>query len=318
MILPVTTHILILGAGAWGMALAHSMVRKGHQVHLWSRDPVEGPLPAEITIVLQPDRHCHYALALMVVPSQGVRDTIRHIRDQVQHTLPIVIASKGLEVATGSWLTEVVAIEMPHAPVALLSGPNFAHEVRQGLPAAFTLACHDQKLGKHLASILGSRLFRPYLSADVMGVQVVGAAKNVLAIACGIVQGKGLGENALAALITRGIAEINSLSIALGGKSETMLEMAGIGDIVLTCRSSKSRNFSLGERLGQGQGLEQALEQSAGVSEGVTTCQVIAGIAQKQAVEMPILQAIYAITHGVLTIDQAIETLLTREMAHCC
>jgi glycerol-3-phosphate dehydrogenase (NAD(P)+) len=225
---------------------------------------------------------------------------------------PVVLCAKGLEQATGKLLGEVLGETIPHATQAVLSGPSFAADVARGLPAALTLAIADEALGQVLASALGSRTLRIYWSSDTTGVQLGGAVKNVLAIAAGIVDGKGLGASAHAALVTRGFAELRRFGEALGARADTLMGLSGLGDLLLTCGSPQSRNMSLGRALGQGQTLQAVLGSRRSVAEGVFTAAAVAKVAADKGVDMPICQAVSAIVEGRLTVDAAIEALLSR------
>jgi glycerol-3-phosphate dehydrogenase (NAD(P)+) len=226
--------------------------------------------------------------------------------------VPLVLAAKGIELSTGLMLDAVLREVLPDRPLAVLSGPTFAREVARGLPTAITLAAEDESLGEALAQALGSAAFRPYWTDDVTGVLVGGAVKNVIAIACGIVAGRRLGENARAALLTRGMAEMLRLARALGARRETLMGLAGLGDLVLSATSAQSRNYALGERLGQGLGLADAQGSSQGVTEGVATAGAVVQLAQRHEVEMPIAEAVDAVLHRGAAIDEAMEGLLSR------
>jgi glycerol-3-phosphate dehydrogenase (NAD(P)+) len=226
--------------------------------------------------------------------------------------VPAVICAKGIEMTTGALMAEVVAAELPEAPVAVLSGPTFAIEVARGLPAAITLACADAALGQSLVEAIGTATFRPYLADDVVGVQVGGAVKNVLAIGCGIVEGRALGDNARAALITRGLAELMRFAAAKGGKAETLMGLSGLGDLILTASSSQSRNYSLGFALGEGRTLAEVLGSRHSVTEGVWTAGIVARQAAAMGLEMPIATAVEAILHHGAAVDDAVRGLLAR------
>jgi glycerol-3-phosphate dehydrogenase (NAD(P)+) len=249
---------------------------------------------------------------LMVAPAQHVRrvsaDLARHLRPGT----PVVICAKGLEQASGKLLGEIMRATLPEATLAALSGPSFAADVARGLPAALTLACPDEELGQRLAQSLGYRHFRLYWSSDVVGVQLGGAVKNVLAIAAGIVEGRKLGASAHAALVTRGFAEMRRCGEALGARPDTLMGWSGLGDLLLTCGSPQSRNMSLGRALGQGQTLGAVLGSRRSVAEGVYTAAAVVRVAGERGVDMPIAQAVHAIVEGRLGIDAAIEALLSR------
>jgi glycerol-3-phosphate dehydrogenase (NAD(P)+) len=257
-------------------------------------------------------------VVLLVVPSQFVRDVARRIEAILPAGVPVVICSKGIEGETGALMTEVVAEVMPGAPLAVLSGPSFAHEVAAGQPTAVTIAATDAALAPHslaarVAVTLGTPTFRPYLADDPIGVQVGGAVKNVLAIACGIVAARGLGANTRAALVTRGLAEIQRLALALGAHRDTLCGLAGLGDIALTCASEQSRNFSFGLALGGGDAASHVRDNGA-VVEGAVNARSVVALARRLGVEMPICEGVAAIVHDGAPIDRIIEQLLTRPL----
>src|SRR5581483_2115114 len=229
---------------------------------------------------------------------------------------PLVIAAKGIERATGALLNEIAAELLPAAPVAVLSGPSFAAEAARGLPTAVAFASTHPELVAALMTAMAHGAFRPYGSDDPVGVEVAGAVKNVLAIACGIVLGRGLGENARAALITRGLAEVTRLALAKGGRAETLMGLAGIGDLILTCTSMKSRNTSLGFELGKGKSLAEVLAGRHSIAEGVTTAAAVTGLAARIGVDMPIAAAVNRILIDPEAIDDAIRALLARPLKH--
>ena len=234
------------------------------------------------------------------------------LAQQLADGKPLVLCAKGLEQASGKLLGEVVSEALPQARAAVLSGPSFAADVVRGLPAALTLACADEELGTQLVDTLGYRQLRLYRSTDIIGTQLGGAVKNVLAIAAGIVEGRALGASAHAALVTRGFAELRRFGEALGARPETLMGLSGLGDLLLTCGSPQSRNMSLGRALGQGQTLESILGARRSVAEGVYTAAAVARVAAEKGIDMPIAQAVHAIVAGKLTVDAAIEALLSR------
>ena len=318
----------VIGGGAWGTALAQTLRLAGRRVRLWAR---EAEVVSEITgshintaflpgVPLDPDLRATTDLAdiaaqdavLMVAPAQHVRAVSRELAKFLQAGKPVVLCAKGLEQATGKLLGEVLAETIPQATQAVLSGPSFAADVARGLPAALTLATADEALGQTLAIALGYRHLRIYWSSDTIGVQLGGAVKNVLAIAAGIVDGKGLGASAHAALVTRGFAELRRFGEALGARADTLMGLSGLGDLLLTCGSAQSRNMSLGRALGQGQTLASVLGSRRSVAEGVYTAAAVAKVAADKGVDMPICQAVSAIVAGKLTVDAAIEALLSR------
>ncbi len=319
----------VIGGGAWGTALAVSAMRAGRDVRLWAREPAvaraiterhENPdyLPG---IPLDPRLNATPEISgvltaeaiLLVVPAQHLRATCRAVAPLWPAGVPAILCAKGIEQGSGLLMSEVAAEELPPGtPLAALSGPSFAAEVARGQPTAVTLACADQSLGARLVEALGSRALRPYLSPDLTGVEVGGAVKNVLAIACGIVEGKGLGDNARAGLITRGLAEIARLGVAKGGLPETFMGLSGMGDLILTATSMQSRNFSLGYALGQGEALEAILGGRRAVTEGVFTAAAVNALAGTLGVDMPICGAVDAILNQGAAVEPTIEALLAR------
>ena len=318
----------IIGGGAWGTALAQALRQAGRSVRLWAR---EADVADEINarhantaflpgVALDPALRATTALAeiaaqdvvLMVAPAQHVRAVAAALAPNLARGTPVILCAKGLEQATGKLLGEVLGETIPQATPAVLSGPSFAADVARGLPAALTLATADEALGEALAAALGSRMLRIYWSGDTVGVQLGGAVKNVLAIAAGIVDGKGLGASAHAALVTRGFAELRRFGEALGARPETLMGLSGLGDLLLTCGSAQSRNMSLGRALGQGQTLQSVLGSRRSVAEGVFTAAAVARVAAAKGVDMPISQAVAAIVDGSLGVDTAIEALLSR------
>jgi len=318
----------IVGGGAWGTALAQTMRLAGRDTLIWAREP---EVVAEIEashcntaflpgITLDPDLRATAELAdvaacdvvLMVAPAQHVRAVGAELAPHLAPGKPVVVCAKGLEQATGKLLGEVVAEALPQAVLAVLSGPSFAADVVRGLPAALTLACADATLGGRLVDSLGYRQFRLYRSTDVIGVQLGGAVKNVLAIAAGIVEGKGLGASAHAALVARGFAELRRFGDALGARPETLMGLSGLGDLLLTCGSPQSRNMSLGRALGQGQTLAAVLGGRRSIAEGVYTAAAVVKVASAKGIDMPISAAVSAIVAGRATVDEAIDALLSR------
>jgi glycerol-3-phosphate dehydrogenase (NAD(P)+) len=249
------------------------------------------------------------AAVLLVVPAQAVRAVAQSLAPLVVAETPIVVCAKGIERGSRKFMTEIIEACMPATVPAILSGPSFAADVARGLPTAVTLAARDEKLASELAQAIGSARFRPYHSADVRGVEIGGAAKNVLAIAAGIVVGRGMGASAAAALTTRGFAELMRFGRAYGAQPETLMGLSGLGDLILTCSSPQSRNFTFGVNLGRGQ-----LPDDAGLAEGVFTAGVLVEMAHERNVDMPIAAAVVALLDGKLTVDEAIESLLTRPL----
>src|SRR5215213_1487263 len=317
-------HIAVLGAGAWGTALANLAAQSGHSVTLWARDPAKAAameqsrqnprLPGarlhervEVTGTLA-DAESGDAI-LLVVPAQALR-SVASALNKLDGT-PVIACAKGIERGSHQFMTEVIAEAAPRATPAILSGPSFAADVARGLPTAVTLAAADEATASALARALGSPTFRLYHSADMRGVEIGGAAKNVLAIAAGIVVGRGLGASAAAALTTRGFAELSRFGQALGARPETLTGLAGLGDLILTCSSPQSRNFSLGVALGQGK--PDALRGDK-LAEGAATAPVLVEMAKEKNIDMPIATAVAAVLDGSLTVDQATESLLTRPL----
>ena len=316
----------VIGGGAWGTALAQ-VAAAGGDVLLWAREAEvvdainarhENPayLPG---VPLSPAIRATGDLAglgdrdalLVVAPAQYLRSVLAQ---GCVGARPLILCAKGIEAGTRQLMSEVAAEACPDAPIAVLSGPTFAHEVATGLPTAITLACEDAALGGALAARLARPAFRPYLSTDVVGAEIGGAVKNVLAIACGVVDGAGLGQNARAALISRGFAEMSRFGLARGARAETLGGLSGLGDLVLTCSSVSSRNFSLGKGLGQGRSAAEMLADRRTVAEGAFTAPVLAEAARAAGVEMPIVDAVCALLEGVVGVEQAIGALLARPL----
>ena len=295
----VMNTILIIGNGAWGKALAASFRRAGRDITLWGRAQLDkkSPLPNPELIIL-------------VVPAQALRSVCTALAHYALPPIPLVLCCKGIEQKSLMLMSEVAAEILPEHPVAILSGPNFAGEVEKGLPSATTIACRDHSLGKQLIHLLGNSSFRPYYCDDITSAQIGGAVKNVLAIACGIIEGKGLGENAKAALITRGLAEMGRLCIAKGGKLETLLGLSGIGDLILTCASPTSRNMSFGLALGK----TGAAAKDHPLTEGVTSAESVVMLARSLGITMPICEAVYNILYQRASIDDTIKALLQRPL----
>ncbi len=319
-------QIAVIGGGAWGTALALTCTRAGRSVSLWESDPANAAhlavhresrfLPGvrlDDGIAVVPDlaEAARAEAILLVVPAQAVRAVTKALAPLLAPGRPVIVCAKGIERGTQRFMTEVVGECAPSATPVILSGPSFAADVARGLPTAVTLAAADEALAAALAKAIGSATFRPYRSTDVRGVELGGAAKNVLAIAAGVVTGRGLGASALAALTTRGFAELVRFGRAYGAKPETMTGLSGLGDLLLTCSSPQSRNFSFGIELGRGQKPEDI---HGGLAEGVFTAPVLLDMARERAVDMPIATAVAALLDGTLTVDAAIELLLTRPL----
>ena len=316
----------VVGAGAWGTALAITAARAGGEVTLWAREPevvasinerginemfLPGiKLPDTLHAVNDLEAMLAQDALLMVAPAQYVGSTCEGLASAgLDDSLPIVICSKGIEQQSLKLMSEVVSEHFPN-PLAILSGPTFAIEVAKGLPASVTLACEDAALGRKLAQLVVHPKFGIHHSDDVIGPQICGAMKNVIAIACGIVEGKGLGESAKAALITEGLAEISQLCVAKGGKPETAMGLCGLGDLILTCNSHTSRNMSLGYALGQGKALEDILSERVSVAEGVASSNAVAGLAAQLRIQLRICGIVDRIVRGDEDVDQVVLALV--------
>ena len=325
------TRIGVLGAGAWGTALAASLYQKADAgaapAPVWALEPeVADALrtgqgnPAFLPGIDLPKMHASTDLdvltdcdaILAVVPAQFARSVFTDLSSKVRPGTAILLCAKGIERDSLSLMTDVLKDTIPSAIPAVLSGPSFAADVSRGLPTAVTLACEDEGIGKALMEAIGQPGFRPYWSNDLVGAEIGGAVKNVLAIACGIVEGLQLGRSAHAALIARGFAEMTRLGTAMGGRSETLAGLCGLGDLVLTCSSPQSRNMSFGLALGQGQSAHDILAARNSVTEGVATAPALIALAKQHAVEMPICEAVDAILSEQTTVKDAITRLLAR------
>jgi glycerol-3-phosphate dehydrogenase (NAD(P)+) len=327
-------HLAVIGGGAWGTALAQIAARAGASVVLWARDPaiVDAVNRNHANPIYLPDIVLDPAIvattdprtaltgadgglpdgALIVVPAQFLRAVVSRLAPLLPPRLKLLLCAKGIETDSLKTMSEIAAELIPAAPLAVLSGPSFAAEVARGLPTAVTIASRDPEVAGVWVAALGSLYFRPYSSDDPVGVEIGGAVKNVLAIACGIVEGRGLGDNARAALITRGLAEMARLGVAKGARAETFRGLSGLGDAILTCTTPQSRNYALGLALGRGATLAQALAGRRSVVEGVASARAIAALARNLGVEMPIVFAVDAVLHCGMAIDMMIESLLRR------
>ena len=314
--------VAVIGAGAWGTALAGTAARAGRDVTLYARNSetaaqmksthINPRLPGvrideRIAITDDIAEAARANIVLIATPAQHLREAVAALAPHLAKATPVIATAKGIERGTHRFMTEVIAEAAPDATPAILSGPSFADDVARGLPTAVTLAARDARLAAALVQALGSSTFRPYHTTDIRGVEIGGAAKNVLAIAAGIVAGRKLGASALAALTTRGFSELARLGRACGARSETLAGLSGLGDLVLTCASPQSRNFALGIALGRGE--TPARDKLA---EGEFTAPVLVELAASRNVDMPVSQAVAAILSGKVTIDAAIEALLTR------
>jgi glycerol-3-phosphate dehydrogenase (NAD(P)+) len=319
-------HIGVVGGGAWGTALAIAAARAGRSVTLWEHDAANAEQLANkreslflpgvriddaITLTRDAGTVARAPALLLVVPAQAMRKVVTALAPNVAAGTPLVVCAKGIEAGTHAFMSDIVAACAPKAVPAILSGPSFAADVARGLPTAVTLAAGDETTAAALAQALGSATFRPYHSTDVRGAEIGGAAKNVLAIGAGIVAGRQLGASATAALITRGFAELTRFGRAFGARPETLTGLSGLGDLVLTCSTPQSRNFSFGFALGKGQTPDQ-VRAGAKLSEGAFTAPVLVEMARAKGVEMPISAAVAAILDGKLSVGDAIEGLLTR------
>jgi glycerol-3-phosphate dehydrogenase (NAD(P)+) len=324
-------RLAVIGAGAWGTALAIAAGRAGRvgALSLWAHEPdvaaainerhvndaflPEHDIPPFVRATSDLGEAARDAEALLiVVPAQHLRSVTARLAPHLHPGAPVVLCAKGIELNTGKLMSEVVAETCPQASIAVLSGPTFAAEVAAGKPTAVTLACVGATLGSAVVATLGSASLRPYLSDDPVGAQVGGAVKNVLAIACGIVEGRRLGDNARAALMTRGLAEMMRLGTALGGRRETLMGLSGLGDLALTCNSPQSRNMSLGIALGQGKSMVEALGGRRSIAEGVPSAAAVLSLARSRHVDMPIVAAVNGIVHRGADITSTIAALLER------
>jgi glycerol-3-phosphate dehydrogenase (NAD(P)+) len=316
----------VIGAGAWGTALAQTAACGGEPVLLWAFEP---EVVAEVNAAHRNSRYlAGIPLSESIMATGAMTDLAaceallvvtpaQHLRGLIAGApagAPLILCAKGIEAGTGLLMSEVAQAVRPDCPVAVLSGPSFAHEVARGLPCALTLACADGALGERIARRLARPHFRPYLSDDVVGAEIGGAVKNVLAIGCGVAEGAGLGLNARAALISRGFAEMTRFGLARRARPETLAGLAGLGDLVLTCSSTDSRNFSLGKALGQGVPATQLLANRRTVAEGAFTAPVLRDAARKAGVDMPIVEAVCALLEGNMPIGAVVEALLSRPL----
>jgi glycerol-3-phosphate dehydrogenase (NAD(P)+) len=319
-------RIAVLGGGAWGTALAQTCARAGRAVTLWEHDAANAAsliaaresrflpgvrLDTRIGVTRELSEAAQAEAILLVVPAQALRSVASVLAGVISERTPLIVCAKGIERGTHRFMSEIIAECAPNAVPVILSGPSFAADVARGLPTAVTLAAADGALAAALAEAIGSATFRPYHSTDVRGVEIGGAAKNVLAIASGIVTGRGLGASASAALVTRGFAELVRFGRAFGARPETLTGLSGLGDLVLTCSSPQSRNFSLGVALGKGLAPAEAQQQSK-LAEGAFTAAALVEMARARDIEMPISSAVDAVLDGRLSVEQAIESLLTR------
>jgi glycerol-3-phosphate dehydrogenase (NAD(P)+) len=322
------SHIAVLGAGAWGTALALASLRAGRQTTLWVREEEvlagiragtgnsflpDVPLPTELAVTGDVAQACKADALLLAVPAQVLHAFADHLGPFLAPGTPLVICAKGIEKGSGKLVTEMLAEALPQAALAILSGPSFARDVAHGLPTAVTLAAKGE-LAARLQASLGSAAFRPYASDDLIGVALGGAAKNVYAIACGVVEGMGLGENARAALLARSFAELSRLGEQLGARRETLMGLAGLGDLVLTATSVSSRNFSFGVALGKGKSTAELSEPGRPLAEGVATAPALVVRAKAAGVELPIAEAMADLLSGTLPLGEAVMRLMSRKL----
>jgi glycerol-3-phosphate dehydrogenase (NAD(P)+) len=317
----------VLGAGAWGTALAQVIAAGGEPVTLWAREPevVDAIVSRRENSFFLPGVALHEGitasaelaqigdcdLLLVVAPAQHLRAVLSAAPATA---VPLVLCAKGIEAGTRLLMSEVARELRPAAPIAVLSGPTFAHEVAAGLPTAVTLACDDPGLGREISGRLARPGFRPYASDDVVGAEIGGAVKNVLAIACGVVEGRGLGQNARAALIARGFAEMTRFGLARGARAETLGGLSGLGDLVLTCSSTSSRNFALGVGLGKGKSAFELMADKRTVAEGAFTAPVLRDAADAAGIDMPITEAVCALLAGEAEVAEVVGRLLARPL----
>ena len=320
-------RIAVIGAGAWGTALAQVLSEDQDQLLLWAREPDiidqinqdhenKSFLPGyqlrdTIRATQDWDAIAACEVLLLVTPAQHLRSTLQALPNS---DAALILCCKGIEAQSRMLMSEVAAELRPDNPLAVLSGPTFAHEVAQGLPTALTLACESEALWDRLNPLIAKTSFRPYFSDDVIGAEIGGAVKNVLAIGCGVVDGAGLGQNARASLISRGFAEMLRYGAARGARVETLSGLCGLGDLVLTCSSTSSRNFSLGRGLGKGQSAEALLSDRATVAEGASTAPVLQQDARARQVDMPIVDAVCALLAGTADVQSVVTQLMRRPL----
>jgi len=320
----------VIGGGAWGTALASLMARKGIDTLIWAREPETAAainerhvndlflpgvrLPELLRATAEIGATGGRDAYLFVAPAQHARPVLGALKLTAPAFAPLLLCSKGIEQGTGLMLTEVLSAVWPEAEPAVLSGPSFARDVAEGLPTAVTLAARDQALGRRWLATVSAPHFRPYLSDDLIGAELGGAVKNVLAIAAGAVSGRGLGDSARAALIARGFAEVSRLALARGGRAETLAGLSGLGDLILTATSPQSRNYSLGLELGRGRALEDVLGGRSSVTEGVATAPAVVAMAKAAGVEMPVCAAVADLVSGARSLDEIVGALLARPL----
>ena len=326
---PLSGNLAIIGAGAWGTALAFAAARAGRTPLLWGRDAAgmaemartrrharhlpEIELPAAIRPTGDSSELQQHDLALLVVPAQTAEATISNLLPVLARLKVLVLCCKGIRAGTAHFLSQGIAALLPQVQIAALSGPSFAADVARGLPTAVTLAIDDKQLGAILAALIGSPTLRPYWSSDLRGVEIGGALKNVYAIASGIVTGRDLGDSARAAIIARSFAEMSRFGLHFGARSETLAGLSGLGDLVLTATGQQSRNLRFGQALGQGLTVDRALA-SIGTVEGAATAGAVHSLAVEHSIDMPIAGAVAAIVNNRLSVEAAIDGLLSRPL----
>tara|TARA_B100000676_G_C18083331_1_gene852999 strand:+ start:2200 stop:3192 length:993 start_codon:yes stop_codon:yes gene_type:complete len=322
-------NIAIIGGGAWGTALAHTSALAGYKVNIWAREQ-------EVVKTVSIDRENKMFLpgiildsrinissnfsdvttnadvVILVVPSQHFQNVCEQLSSSLTNDMPMIICTKGIEIKSGLLMSEILSKIFPLNTIAILSGPTFAFEVASGKPTALTLACNDENVSLELIETFNKTNLRPYLSNDIVGAEIGGAIKNVIAIASGITIGRGLGDNARASIITRGFAEMLRLAVSKGANRETLMGLSGIGDLLLTCTSSQSRNFSLGVELGKGNKLVDIVNKRKAVTEGVANATAVVEMSKKYNVKMPISEAVVKVLGDISSIDDIITDLLAR------
>lgn len=324
------TNISIIGAGAWGTALAQAMANKA-PVTLYTRskehaDEINAlhenktylagiPLNKQIKVTSVLKNALESDILMLVTPAQALRNTLGLLKPDITNQ-KIILCCKGLETNTALFMSNITEEMLPNIVFAVLSGPNFAHDIASDKPAATTLACKDQDAGQKIQEAIATPLFRPYLTNDVVGVELAGALKNVIAIACGIASGLNMGESARASLVTRGLAEISRLGAAMGAQNETFLGLSGVGDMMLTCSSEQSRNFSLGYALGQGETVKTILQNRSSVTEGVHTAESAVKLSKKFGVNMPICLTMHKCLNEHMPIKTALYEIMNRPLSH--
>ena len=318
----------VVGAGAWGTALAQQSAQAGCDVTLWAREEevvtsvnerhenemflADIPLSDKIKATSNLADIAGADYIFMVVPAQFVRNVLNDLKEYISENAAIVLCAKGIEQSTGKLMSDVVTEILPKSPLVVLSGPTFAHEVARGLPSAVTVASKYQRVTQRLSDAIGLPTFRPYMSRDVVGAEIGGALKNVFAIACGVITGRKMGENARAALITRSLSEMVRFGERYGAERATMMGLCGLGDLILTCSSPQSRNMSLGIAIGEGKTVEELMTGRKTVAEGFHTSSVLANICKEEELDLPIVMAVNAILHEGKDIDSVIMDLLNR------